>query len=138
MEFKRLIYNDIFYGFYKIDKLSNRQSIGIFFTEYSTGKRSYYNVAMAIANKRKYILDWILDNYSFENKSTGKCGLEGLVWAKKRLIEFEKSEHVRIGDVIEISWSDNRRRDAYEHALKKIGYEIKYIPYKCLCKTITE
>jgi len=85
-------------------------------------------------------MQWILGEKDvLSDKETGKCGLEGLIWAKKQLIEFEEfiKENKNEDVIISIYWTDNRRRDVYEKALKKNGYEIGYRhSCKCLYKKV--
>lgn len=123
-------------AFYKIDKLSNGQTIGIFFYRNDYNKRYMYYIYLVIANKKKYIWQSVMgqrDVVSF--KETGRCGLEGLLWAKQQIIDFESSDHMHLGDMICVSWLDNRRRNAYIYGLTKIGYKVGHIDNKkCLYK----
>ncbi|WCK57178.1 hypothetical protein PP175_28740 (plasmid) [Aneurinibacillus sp. Ricciae_BoGa-3] len=70
-------------------------------------------------------------------KETGRCGLEGLLWAKRMILAFESSIYTKNGELIRVGWLDNRRRDAYHHGLKKIGFKYGQIDNeKCLFKII--
>lgn len=57
--------------------------------------------------------------------STGKCGFEGLIWAKNGLTAFE--EFIRkdyLKQRIVVSWLDSRRKRVYTHYLNKEGYKL--------------
>ncbi|UVX98790.1 MAG: hypothetical protein [Bacteriophage sp.] len=60
------------------------------------------------------------------DKTTGNCGLEGLIWAKNGLLEFEKFiKKDYLKQRIVISWTDNKRKKVYIHYLKRYGYRLK-------------
>ncbi|WP_214780799.1 hypothetical protein [Exiguobacterium sp. s22] len=77
----------------------------------------YFYVALAIVKKRK-------QTYSsdvFDNRITGDGGLEGLLFAKQALIDFEgrfSLPHFAIA----VAGSDGRRQRAYERYLTRLGY----------------
>lgn len=142
-EFKRLKFDNIFYGYYETSKLSNNQTISIFFLLEEQARADEYNVVLAIANKKKHIKEWITGERDlFEEKTTGRCGLEGLIWAKRKIIEFEEfiGNRYRKGSketIITVQWTNNRRRNVYEKGLKKLDYQIGYRDkQKCLFKRI--
>lgn len=129
--------------YFKRTKLSNGQLAEILFEEtYRRGKYADYNVVFVIGSKRKK-----LNCTMMEHTTTGKVGLEGLLWAKQQIIEFEKfilelypfekfpNEKVYIS----VGWADNRRRNVYERGLKKLGYnyETNMFGQKRLRKEIT-
>jgi hypothetical protein len=133
-----LRWNETYYGYTDKEKLPSGQTIEIIFQEFFCSGTYYFNICLETYHKRKQ-----RDNLF--NKQTGKDGLQGLIWAKKKILEFE--EYVRQMEskyraVIYCTWTDNQRRNVYEWGLKKIGYEIKYISegeslgFKALCKTI--
>jgi len=126
------------YGYFKMDKLSNGQTIAIYLFKYECKSYNEYSVFVAIANKKKHIKQLINEQRDIlSNKETGRCGLEGLLWAKKQLLDFENSEFCKNDDVIVIQWTDNRRRNVYEYGLKKYGYTISNrYSHKCLSKKI--
>ena len=87
-------------------------------------KITEWNVAFAINNKRKHIKSWIKDEESMDC-STGKCGVEGLIWAKNGLLEFEK--FIKKEDLkqrIVVRWTDSKRKRVYKHYLEKEGYKL--------------
>ena len=96
---------------------------------------NYYNTIFHIYNKKKQ------KNIgaNLELTQTGKCGLDGLIWAKKMIMEFEKfmnetNYHNEKVAVI-VGWANNKRRKVYERYLTKVGYNIKMIENKkCLIK----
>jgi hypothetical protein len=141
-EFERLKFDgdNHIYGFYKIDKLSNNQTIGIYFWRNEFSDNKEYQVFLAIVNKKKHIRQFLSGEKDIlTNKETGKCGLEGLLWGKKQLIEFENSLYCNNGDIICVYWTDNRRRDIYKHRLSKLGYVIGYRELKkCLYKKVNK
>lgn len=111
--------------YFKRTKLSNGQLAEILFEEtYRVNKFIDYNVVFVIGSKRKN-----LNCSKMDSCSTGKVGLEGLIWAKKQIIEFEKfilkSNH-KEKVYISVLWSDNRRRKVYERGLKKLGFKYQF------------
>lgn len=126
------------YGYYKTHRLKNNQTIGIYFFKHEFSKYDEHVILLAIANKKKHLRQLILGEKDIlTDHETGKCGLEGLIWGKQQIIEFEKSNHCKDGDYITIYWTDNRRRDVYEHGLKKLGFVMGYRESrKCLHKKI--
>lgn len=128
------------HGYFKIDKLSNGQTIAIYLFKYSKSDSNDYSVFVAIANKKKHIKQLINEQRDIlTDKETGRCGLEGLFWAKKQLLEFEESDNCQNGDGIVIYWTDNRRRDVYTYGLKKYGFAARYIyGKKCLYKIVNK
>ena len=83
-----------------------------------------WNVAFAINNKRKHIKSWIKGEETMDC-STGKCGVEGLIWAKNGLLEFEnfiKKEDLK--QRIVVRWTDSKRKRVYKHYLEKEGYKL--------------
>jgi hypothetical protein len=116
--------------------LSNNQLAVIGFLEEQKDKEILYNVSFYISNKRKNIID--------DSKCTGNCGLEGLIWAKNKILQFEnnviKNEFridYRFRKIkIIIGWADNRRKRVYMWAMVKHGY--RYNPTeKIIFKTLT-
>lgn len=136
IEFERLVYEKCSYGYFKKHKLSNNQTISIFFIKEELKRGTDYFVVLAIANKKRDIKQWILGQRDvLSDKETGKCGVEGLLWAKKQIIDFEGFIKYQKNVTICVSWLDNRRRNVYEYGLKKIGYNINY---RYNCKYLTK
>lgn len=99
--------------------LDSGQTIKIEFQEDWSNNRYYYNIYLVTMNKRK------LENNTYL-KSTGKDGLKGLLWAKRKIKEFEefiKEEHANTPKTIYCRWDDNRRRNIYAYGLKDLGYK---------------
>lgn len=138
MSFEKLRIDGYFRGYYTTQMLENKQTIAIFFLLNETSRGEDYSVILAIANKRKHIKQWINQERDvLSDKSTGECGLEGLFWAKKRMLEFEEFISHKENVTIYVYWTDNRRRRVYEYGLGKIGYKIGYrFSQKCLCKKV--
>jgi len=141
-EFEKLKYegDKHVYGFYKMHKLKNNQTIIICFSKFEFSKCNEYSIFLAIANKKKHIRQFLLEEKDvLMGKETGKCGLEGLLWAKNQIVEFEKSNYCKNSDYISAGWADNRRRDVYEHGLKKLGFVMGYRDgRKCLYKKVVK
>ena len=92
----------------------------------------YFNVYLCTYHKRKQEINNFL-------KRPGKDGVETLIWAKNKLIEFEDilRENYTKECYILVKWDDNKRRNVYERGLIKLGYKYDYIDgVKCLLKKI--
>jgi hypothetical protein len=143
-EFKKLVIDGINQGYYNSHKLSNNQTINIYFLRFENYKSNEYSVVLAISNKRKHIKQWLLEERdALTNKETGNCGLEGLIWAKRQIKYFERFLYKRIGYyenngvTISVYWSDSKRRIVYEYALGKLGFKLGMRYQKtCLYKQI--
>lgn len=129
---ERVVDKNTGYHFYrKRNKLSNGQFCEIeFLEEYIIiDNRINYYVSFAIANKKKELNKWFNGKDSSINcETTGKCGLEGLLWAKNCIKEFE--EYIweiyggyEGGVYIIVSGEDKRRYRVYERGLRDLGYE---------------
>lgn len=114
-------------------KLSNGQYCMIAFYEYSNEicDRIDYNVVFAVANKKKQLYGFFNgtkeDNITL--KSTGHCGLEALVWARRAILDFEEFiiEQARYWNYthsisISVAGEDNRRFNAYKKGLSRYGF----------------
>lgn len=129
--------------YFKRTKLSNGQLAEIQFEEtYHRNKFADYNVVFVISSKRKN-----LNCSKMKHTTTGKAGLEGLLWAKKQIIEFQKfilekfpkERYPNEKVYISVGWADNRRRDVYERSLKQLGFDYQYVfGQKKLRKEITK
>ncbi|MCC0642226.1 MULTISPECIES: hypothetical protein [unclassified Clostridioides] len=121
--FQRLIEAGVFCGYYKKQRLSNNQTVFLFLIKEKLNKYIEWNVALAIAYKRKDVKAWIRGEKTLDY-CTGECGLEGLIWAKNTLKEFEyfiKREKVR--QRIIVSWTDNKKKKVYVKYLGKMKYK---------------
>lgn len=70
--------------------------------------------------------------------TTGKCGVEGLLWAFKMVREFIGT-HMYENDRIIVYGSDARRQKVYRHFLTtRLGFEEILDPYwgRCLAKNL--
>ena len=121
------IVRDGCYVYYDKVELSSKQVALINFTQNIKEKEYLYSVAFNISNKKRHFVE--------ETISTGRCGLEGLIWAKNKILEFEKwlMEDTWRSDSkkkikIEIKWADQRRRKVYMWAMTRHGY--KFDPYQ--------
>ena len=96
--------------------------------------------AFAIANKKKVLRQWLnSDGYGdLDMTTTGKCGVEGLLWAFKMVREFI-DKHMYESDRIIVYGSDARRQKVYKHFLTtRLGFEEILDPYwgRCLAKNL--
>lgn len=140
-EFERLKLEGYSYGYYNTYKMTNGQTASIFFLEYDLKRGVEYSVVFAISTKKKHIREWLIGERDIlTNENTGKCGVEGLLWAKKQITSFEefiKKRSFYKEITICIYWSDSRRRNVYTRTLGKIGYEVNYRhSSKCLSKKV--
>lgn len=124
----------IAHNYYDTYLLESGQTIRIEFQEDWSKSKYYYNIYLVIMDKRS-------SKHNTFRKSTGKDGIKGLLWAKKKIVEFEefiKTKHEGVPKVIYCNWDCNRRRNVYERGLKGLGYKFNMIlGYKALCKIIT-
>lgn len=115
-------------------KLSSGQTAAIEFLKYPHGKTMYYFVVFGIANKKKVLRSWLLEtgNGDLSEKCTGECGMEGLMWAYKKVEEFikERSSSVKSDKVLRhkvaVCGADARRHRVYRHFLKRLGFSEEY------------
>lgn len=122
---------NIFYGYTTRTKFSNRQTGILFLNKEDLNKTIEWNVSFAIANKRKHIQAWLQGDHAIDD-TTGTCGLEGLIWAKNGLLEFEefiKNHYLKSPDHknhrITILWTNSKRKRVYVNYLKRYGYVLK-------------
>lgn len=112
-------------------KLSNGQFCMIGFTCYTNdcGDTEDYYVCFAVADKKKQLKGYFESSSAntITLKSTGKCGIEALVWAREKIQEFEEElrgyEGQNITISIMVTGEDQRRFRMYERALSKYGYK---------------
>lgn len=113
----------------KRHKLSNGQYCEVRFYKNGSDYETIYYVAFAVANKKKNLSGWFAEtrDNNITLKSTGRCGLEALVWCYHAITEFEQglSEQVSASNwkiKLAIIGEDHRRFQMYEKALSKKGY----------------
>lgn len=81
-----------------------------------------------------YIMTKRTDGYQ-QFKQTGKCGLEGLVFAKECLIDFItwwKSQFKRRNLRIYVRGDDRRRFEIYKHFLVPLGFHVQQSRFRLL------
>lgn len=119
-------------AYYDHTLLSNKQTAGIAFYQHDTDKAISWYVTFAIADKRKRVLDYLSERGcgKIELKQTGRCGVEGLVWAKSKILEFANfiSTNNNKKNKIIVQGSDNRRFRIYERYLSRNGFVKQLIP----------
>lgn len=101
------------------ETLPSGQTIKIEFYEEDTSRKIYYGIYLCTMNKRK-------SEYYSVLHTTGKDGVLGLLWAKRKIAEFEtfilEDERKKKPIVIYCFWDDNRRRDVYQWGLRSLGF----------------
>lgn len=120
------------FAYYR-EKLPNGQTITIKFQEECHQNYVSYNVVLFIKTKKK-------DRSWDYNKQTGdKLGIKGLLWAKDKLLEFEKYIIKKDSNkiIITVWWEDNRRKKVYMRGLKNVGYKYeRFGNVMCLVKRL--
>ena len=99
-------------------KNSSNQIMNLIFTPYKSYNQTYWYVCFWIGKHK---------NGFQEFKVTGRSGLSSLLWAKKAIIDFISKVDSRIINHVCISWTDNKRRDAYLRGLSPLGFTKKRI-----------
>ena len=111
-------------------KLSNGQTAMIVFDRFEKGRTIYYYVTFGIANKKKFLKRWLMEqegNGDFSMQCTGKCGTEGLLWAYRKIEEFmEEHKSWATNNVythkVVVQGADAHRHRIYKHFLKRLGF----------------
>lgn len=138
MDFNGYKINGRFKGYYAQTKFSNGQTGIIFFKKEKLKDCVEFNVIFGISNKKKYIKQWMLGEKDMESYVTGKCGIEGLIWAKNTLLQFEEflSKRYNHSRIVVIG-SDSRRKRIYRRYLEREGYRFcRYFNGEALIKDI--
>lgn len=120
-------YNREYDYYYEYHKLSNGQTALFALNQWRYSKHRDLYVVFAIADKKKQLIQWMLEegNGDLDSKVTGKCGTEGLAWAYRKIkeaIEYFKKEDSAWHYNLIVSASDHRRFVVYEHFLKRLGF----------------
>lgn len=106
--------------------LSNRQCCMFFVIENKRYHETEYTIAFAIANKFKTIKRWLFNmgNGDLDITSTGRCGLEGLYWARECLKEAIRHFDIdnRPGTHIDVAGTDGKRYRVYRRYLLPLGF----------------
>lgn len=73
-----------------------------------------WNVGFVIGDSEEECLTWLRDPGK-DLSQTGRCGLEGLLWAKQELMRFIE-EHSRPDyyQLLQVAWSDLKRKNVYK------------------------
>lgn len=112
-------------------RLSNGQLLSVYFRRHKSleaGEKVVYvwTVGVHIGKGRKEANRWYhgggAENYPL-NKSTGECGLEGLVQAGKYIREFGYNLMGRRSEM-QIGWIDEKRMRAYKFLLRYEGFTL--------------
>lgn len=125
-------------------KLSNNQTAGIAIIRNDLCRDYEWCVLFAIANKKKKVSDYFHGICDLETEITGKCGMEGLIWAYHEIEEFieileSRHREGHTGEVrrnkIVVEAADSRRFRVYEHFLKRLGFRKQVDVYgECLIR----
>jgi hypothetical protein len=115
-------------GYFSETTLKNGQIAMMFFGRCNPDVRNdVYNIAFAIADKKKEITNWINSKEDkFNTSMTGRDGIEGLIWAKQQIILFEsylKNDRFPTPVILEVSWLDKKRKEIYKRALCRLGFQ---------------
>lgn len=116
------------YGYYyKYHTLSSGQTCMIAFVKFEYDRRIDYYVCFAIANKKKQLREWFHEEGSgnLDTETTGKCGMEGLIWAFQQVekaISYFHSDRSSKDRFLIVSGSTPRRYRIYKHFLKRLGF----------------
>lgn len=109
-------------------RLSNGQTASIYFRldrnqRFTDGY--YYDcwyVAFVVGDHRSLNNRWWAGHSKlYDDKSTGRCGVEGLMWAKKELLAFMDARSSDVYQWVVLDPTDDRRGRAYSR-LKKDGF----------------
>lgn len=114
--------------YYKRHQLSNKQVCELRMYQYRAKDCTQFCVAFVVANKKKHIAAWFGDyggGTRVDMKTTGKAGIEPLMWCKEQLLLFQKQivRHYRKYERIKIVIyaTDAKRFHAYRY-MKRYGY----------------
>lgn len=88
---------------------------------------NWYSVALSIGKKKKKVMGFMTEGVhsNFGETNVGS-GLEPLIWAKQRIIEFIEMKKLCICQLpiyIYVEGADSRRYRVYKWALTKIGFK---------------
>lgn len=127
-------------GWYARHKLSNGQYCMIGLYRFHMNRATCYSVAFAVADKKKNLSGWFESNKNntIEQKMTGRCGIEALLWCRDRLLDFERfvSIEKNMDTKIIVQGSDSKRFRLYEKVLSKYGYKKVFIDAWSMVKTL--
>ena len=112
--------------------LSNGQVVSIYFTcknaRFDDGyDYKCWSVGVRVGARRRDNNDWYNGDSKYEEVvSTGRCGLEAMVFAKRAITEFMRVE--RLDSAVQkvvVGWADEKRGSAYRY-LGKLGFALGY------------
>ena len=104
--------------------LSNGQIVSIYFTRKSARFDDGYDydcwsVGVRVGARRRDNNDWYNGDAKYEEVvSTGRCGLEAMVFAKRAIVEFMQEERCSTVQKLIVSWEDEKRASAYRYLIK--------------------
>lgn len=106
-------------------KLSNGQIASLYMTQYKAspfedGEYDCWSVSFRIGESRKANNNWAF-HLSYRAESTGRCGLEGLLWARQQILKFAADHKGPKVQRIAILGPDYHRWHAYSF-LKRDGF----------------
>lgn len=115
------------------EKIDGQTYLMIFSNWDGTDKTEYFNISLQVISKRKHA------NAEMDNVvTTGKnpyTTINFAIKAFKILEEHVLKKYPSKKIIIHCQWTDNRRRNIYEHFLTKKGYQFGYVDNKrCLMK----
>lgn len=113
-------------AFYRRHRLSNGQYCMVKFVRYRTDYYNVYYTVFAVADKKKKLAAYFNEasGNTITLKTTGRCGLEALVWCYRTMVDFEGYlADFSVPSKVAVIGEDQRRFRAYEKALSKKGYQ---------------
>jgi hypothetical protein len=109
-------------------ELNSGQKAGFFLNKFpQEGGSPWYEIGFGIGDTEKQIKSWWngkLGGRAINDKSTGKSGLEGLMWAKGLLRDMIEENRLQPGLMI-VQGTDEKRFRAYGKGLKRMGFHFK-------------
>lgn len=104
----------------KIHKtLANNQVATVFLSKKKHNSMAYIEVSFCIGASRRANKYWFNDKPNYRCvKSTGQCGLEGLLFCKSVIMQLA-------GHNVLINWMDDKRCHAYKK-LTEIGFKCRH------------
>lgn len=99
--------------------LANGQVATVFLTKDKHNQLSYIDVGLYIGSSIGEAKKWFNDDHNYRAvKSTGTCGLEGLLFCKNVIMQLK-------GHNVRITWEDNKRKIVYSR-LTSLGFKLRH------------
>jgi hypothetical protein len=107
------------------EPLSNGQWLNLYFEKAKHCNSIHvWTVGLCISGSPRIANEWytsLKKGYrKLNNKTTGKCGLEGLRKALEYICTF--ADNLKLNEELHVEWSDDKRKYAYRGLLKRKFY----------------